>query len=269
MLYETRARPRELLQLDIGDLDIPADRCEIRSPTIDFREHPGIAHRGPFTAELLPRLIRDRVRGPVFLSHRRVGGRKLSKARDICPDTGQARLSYDRASHLLDAATAPEGPGSGWKLRQLRQSGSVNLASRLETLSTTRGEIPARRPPDLLGDRHIDHQRAFSFQHEHRSTHRRRHVLRRTAPTECFSSVFSHNHSATGASSTRRSTASPNAVHATTMADIRSRAQLSPNSVYSWYPGNNRIVARATPASTTSNVGSRRNTVRHMVYRTR
>ncbi|WP_231390436.1 hypothetical protein [Nocardia sp. CNY236] len=33
--------------------------------------------------------------------------------RDLCPGTGLARLSYDQARDLLDAATAPDGPGIG------------------------------------------------------------------------------------------------------------------------------------------------------------
>lgn len=47
------------------------------------------------TAGLLPR-------GPVFVTHRRPGPGKVVSPRDLCPDTGPARLSYGRAGALLD-----------------------------------------------------------------------------------------------------------------------------------------------------------------------
>ncbi|WP_280202836.1 hypothetical protein [Nocardia cyriacigeorgica] len=62
------------------------------------------------TARLLPRLIRDRTRGPVFVTHRRPGPGKYLADRDVCPDTGLARLSYDQARDLLDAATGTAKP---------------------------------------------------------------------------------------------------------------------------------------------------------------
>ncbi|MFI2229783.1 hypothetical protein [Nocardia testacea] len=40
-----------------------------------------------------PRLIRDRTRGPVFVTHRRPGPGKYLADRDVCPDTDLARLS--------------------------------------------------------------------------------------------------------------------------------------------------------------------------------
>ncbi|MFI2233765.1 hypothetical protein [Nocardia testacea] len=43
------------------------------------------------------------------------------------PDTGLARLSYDQARYLLDAATATDGPGTGWDLHELRHSGLTHL----------------------------------------------------------------------------------------------------------------------------------------------
>ncbi|MFI9632630.1 hypothetical protein ACIHAX_08050 [Nocardia sp. NPDC051929] len=43
------------------------------------------------------------------------------------PDTGPAQLSYDQARHLLDPATAIEGPATGWDLHELRHSGLTHL----------------------------------------------------------------------------------------------------------------------------------------------
>lgn len=39
---------------------------------------------------------------------------------DICPVTGQARMSYRRAAEIFTTATRPPDPGRrGWTLRQL------------------------------------------------------------------------------------------------------------------------------------------------------
>ncbi|WP_433634695.1 hypothetical protein [Nocardia sp. CA-120079] len=94
------------------------------------------------TARLLPRLIKGRTRGPVFVTHRRPGPGKYLADRDMCPDTGLARLSNDQARDLLDAATAPDGPGTGWDLHELRHSGLMHLgesgASLLELMAKSR-----------------------------------------------------------------------------------------------------------------------------------
>lgn len=45
----------------------------------------------------------------MFVTHRRPGPGKYLADRDVCPDTGLARLSYDQARDLLDAATAVGG----------------------------------------------------------------------------------------------------------------------------------------------------------------
>jgi integrase/recombinase XerC len=65
-----------------------------------------------------------------------------SADRDICPDTGLARLSYGQARALLDAATATNGAGTGWDLHELRHSGLTHLgeagASLLELMAKSR-----------------------------------------------------------------------------------------------------------------------------------
>jgi hypothetical protein len=63
------------------------------------------------TARLLPRPLRDRTRGPVFVTHRRPGPGKVVSPRDVCPDTGPARRSYGQARALLDEHTAVRGRG--------------------------------------------------------------------------------------------------------------------------------------------------------------
>lgn len=78
----------------------------------------------------------------MFVTHRRPGPGKYLADRDVCPDTGLARLSYDQARDLLDAATAIDGPGTGWDLHQLRHSGLTHLgesgASLLELTANSR-----------------------------------------------------------------------------------------------------------------------------------
>ena len=73
---------------------------------------------GTDTAHLLPRLIAGRDRGPLFLSEYRPGAHRLATTdpRDICPETGRARLGYDRARILLARYA------DGLRLHQLRHS---------------------------------------------------------------------------------------------------------------------------------------------------
>ena len=54
------------------------------------------------TARLLPRLVGGRTRGPLFVTHRKAGPGKYLNDRDVCPDTGLARLSYG----TVEAATS-------------------------------------------------------------------------------------------------------------------------------------------------------------------
>ena len=64
----------------------------------------------------------------MFVTHRKPGPGKVVSPRDICPDTGLARLSYGQARALLDAHTALVGdPGTGWDLYEWRHSGLTHL----------------------------------------------------------------------------------------------------------------------------------------------
>ncbi|WP_327117557.1 hypothetical protein OHB12_07890 [Nocardia sp. NBC_01730] len=56
-------------------------------------------------------------------THRRPGPGKYLADRDVCLDTGLARLSCD----LLDTVTATDGPGTGWDLHEVRHSGLTHL----------------------------------------------------------------------------------------------------------------------------------------------
>jgi hypothetical protein len=99
------------------------------------------------TARLLPRLLKGRMRGPVFVTHRRPGPGKVVSPRDVCPDTGFARLSYGQARALLDEHTAVGGtPGTGWDLHEWRHSGLTHLgeagASLLMLMTKSRHKKP-------------------------------------------------------------------------------------------------------------------------------
>ncbi|MBC9714759.1 RNA polymerase sigma factor [Streptomyces sp. TRM66268-LWL] len=101
LLHESGAGVKAVLALDVEDLDLD-DRCS----------RTGITW-GPATALLLPQLLAGRTRGPLFLTERRPGPARLPTA-DLCPDTGRARLSYERAEYLFKQASG------GLTLRQLK-----------------------------------------------------------------------------------------------------------------------------------------------------
>ena len=108
MLYETAARAEELLSLNIEDLDLEFRRGRVTSKggAIEY------VHWATGTARLLPRLLRGRTSGPVFLAGRRapVSGSRAPAEADVCPETGRGRLSYPRAEYLFKQATAAHDP---------------------------------------------------------------------------------------------------------------------------------------------------------------
>ena len=73
--------------------------------------------------------------------------------RDVCPDTGLARLSYGQARALLDEHTAVRGPGTGWDLHEYRHSALTHLGEQGASPADADGEVPAQeageRPPLL------------------------------------------------------------------------------------------------------------------------
>ena len=110
LLYETAARSAEVLRLDVEDLDLPNRRAKVRRKggAIDVI----VWQTG--TARLLPRLLKGRKTGPVFLTDRRA--RVELPPCDIDPASGRARLSYRQAEDLFKAASG------GATLHQLRHS---------------------------------------------------------------------------------------------------------------------------------------------------
>ena len=94
---------------------------------------------GSGTAHLLPRLIRGRQAGPVFLSGRRPGPACRPAAQDLCPVTGRARLGYDRARILFTRYT-------GWELHQLRHSAATHLGEQGIPLQLIMAKTRHRNP---------------------------------------------------------------------------------------------------------------------------
>ncbi|GGU64680.1 hypothetical protein GCM10010211_32180 [Streptomyces albospinus] len=140
MLYETCARSEEVLDVNIEDLDLAGRRCPVKAKGAQPKVRRRGVTRADFVLEtvfwdagaarLLPRLLKGRTRGPVFVTHRRPGPGKVLSARGVCPDTGLARLSYGQARALLDQHTALAGPGTGWDLHEWRHSSLTHLGER-------------------------------------------------------------------------------------------------------------------------------------------
>jgi integrase/recombinase XerC/integrase/recombinase XerD len=109
MLYETAARSAELLALDVEDLDLPNRRARVRRKggAVDVI----VWQTG--TARLLPRLLKGRTAGPVFVTARKA--RVQLPAADLDP-SGRGRLSYQQAAALFSEASG------GATLHQLRHS---------------------------------------------------------------------------------------------------------------------------------------------------
>lgn len=160
MLYETAARAEEILDLSIEDLDLAQRRAPVKAKGAQPRRRGG-AGRGEVvlecvywdagTARLLPRLLKGRTRGPVFATHRRPAPGKVVGPRDVCPETGPARLSYGQPRALLDRHTALAGPGTGWDLHEWRHSALTHLGERGQRAAAD-GQVaaPQARQPQPL-----------------------------------------------------------------------------------------------------------------------
>jgi len=114
VLYDSGAPAAEVLSLDANVLDLSLHRVRPRpgagSPAgLEWQET---------TSQILRWLLSGRTWGPVFLTDRKAPARTPSA--DVCPLTGQARMSYRRAAEIFGALTRPLDPtGRGWTLHQL------------------------------------------------------------------------------------------------------------------------------------------------------
>ena len=109
MLYETAARSAEVLSLDVEDLDLPNRRARVRRKggAVDII----VWQTG--TARLLPRLLKGRKSGPVFVTERKA---RVQLPPSDLDEHGRARLSYQQAEAIFKTASG------GATLHQLRHS---------------------------------------------------------------------------------------------------------------------------------------------------
>jgi len=61
----------------------------------------------------------------------------MPRTEDLCPETGRARLCYDRARALLDHYTSPSDGQPGWDLRQFGHSAATTLGEKARRSSSS------------------------------------------------------------------------------------------------------------------------------------
>ena len=116
LCYESAARASEVLGLDVADLDTANRSARVRRKggAMDVI----VWQTG--TARLLPRYLKGRADGPLFLTERKA--RVQLPPGDLDPGSGRARLSYNQAAALFSAASG------GATLHQLRHSALSHAA---------------------------------------------------------------------------------------------------------------------------------------------
>ena len=118
MLYEIAARAEELLSLNVEDLDLEFRRGRVTSKG-GATEY---VHWATGTARLLPRLLRGRTTGPLFLADRRA---PTSGGRPGKPEWGNGLVS----GVIAVRCDGPRSPGGcGWPSAGERQRERLHLA---------------------------------------------------------------------------------------------------------------------------------------------
>ncbi|MDQ0578558.1 hypothetical protein QF030_000736 [Streptomyces rishiriensis] len=140
-----------LTALTVGAVREPGDAApeEVLTPlTVSPSGTAGTDGLGEVST--LPRLLKGRARGPVFITHRKPGPGKVLAPRDVCPDTGLVRLSYGQARMLLDEHTALGGKsGTGWDLHEWRHSGLTHLGEAGASLLMLRAKSRHKEPGNV------------------------------------------------------------------------------------------------------------------------
>ena len=115
MLYETAARSAEVLALDVMDLNTANRSARVRRKggALDII----VWQTG--TARLLPRYLKGRTDGPLFVTERRA---RVELPPDDLDSRGRARLGYRQAEDIFKAASG------GATLHQLRHSALTHAA---------------------------------------------------------------------------------------------------------------------------------------------
>jgi integrase len=118
LLYDSAARANEILGLDVDDVDLPNRRARV----VSKGGATEWVHFASGSARLLPRLICDRKKGPLFLASLKPLPSRAPAAADLDPTSGRARLSYRQAEDLFGRYSG------GRTLHQLRHSALTHLA---------------------------------------------------------------------------------------------------------------------------------------------
>jgi integrase/recombinase XerC/integrase/recombinase XerD len=120
MMHETAARESEILRLDVGDLD----RAHNRARVVRKGGAGDVVVYQSGTAMALPRLLKGRRSGPLFVTERKA---PAGTARaDVAPD-GRGRLSARQAQDIFLNAT--QGfPGGPWTLHGIRHRALTDAA---------------------------------------------------------------------------------------------------------------------------------------------
>jgi integrase/recombinase XerD len=129
VLYDSGAPAVEVLALDAHQVDLSRHRARALHGACSRAD---LEWQGT-TSQILRWTLSGRTWGPLFLTDRKAPARTASA--DVCPLTGQARMSYRRAAEIFGALTRPLDPaGRGWSLHQLssaeRPGSSLNAPAR-------------------------------------------------------------------------------------------------------------------------------------------
>ena len=117
--YETAARATEVLSADICDLDMENRRLRVTAKGGDTEW----AYFQSGAARALPRLLRGRSSGPLFVTDLRPGPARAPAAADVCPTTGRLRISYRRMAERVIAH-------SGWPTHAYRKAQLSHLGAK-------------------------------------------------------------------------------------------------------------------------------------------
>ena len=112
MMLETAARESELLRLDVAGLDLPHHRATV----VRKGSASDVVVWQSATAMLLPRLLKGRRSGPLFVTSRKAPAG--TPRADVAPN-GRGRLSARQAQDTFMKATRGF-PGGPWTLHQIR-----------------------------------------------------------------------------------------------------------------------------------------------------
>ncbi|MFE4654875.1 hypothetical protein [Streptomyces sp. NPDC056707] len=126
LLYDSSARADEVLYLNVEDL-YPKEKRGRMTAKGGATEW---IHWQSGTAQLLPRLIAGRTRGPLFLTDRKPSAGTATQ--DVCEETSRARLSYRRAEEIFEESPLARREDiedlEGWPLHRLRHSALMHDA---------------------------------------------------------------------------------------------------------------------------------------------